>query len=312
MEKYSVLMAVYYREKPEYLRLAIESMLAQSVPPDEFVLVCDGPLTPPLDSVIEQFCDSYPELFQILRLEKNQGLGAAINVGLGACRNELVARMDSDDLAVPDRMEKQLAAMEKYPQISVLGGQIGEFAEDPEKIHSYRTVPLEEQKIREFLRFRSPMNHTTVILRRSHILQAGGYQAIPGFEDYTLWIRLLADGYHMRNIEDMCCRVRADGRMYARRGGMEYFRNTLKMEGLLLEKRFLTVEQYRRNIVVRFIGTMLLTPRIRRLVFLRFLRSKGKGTSHAVAEKKSKIFSQTEAFPALFRGRITGQTYLEQ
>lgn len=314
MEKYSVLMAVYYREKPEYLRLAIESMLAQSVPPDEFVLVCDGPLTPPLDAVIAQVCARCPELFRIVRSDENQGLGRALNIGLQTCRNELVARMDSDDLSVPDRMEKQLAAMEKYPGVSVLGGQIGEFEEDPEKIHSYRYVPLEEPEIREFLKYRSPMNHTTVVLRKSHILQAGSYFDIPGFEDYTLWIRLLTDGYHMRNIGDMCCRVRADGGMYARRGGVQYFRNTLKMERLLLEKKIISRQQYRKNVTVRFIGTMALTPRIRRRLFLNFLRTKGEKREDAYPflPGRRQQFPPLETGNVLFRSRISGQTYIEQ
>lgn len=274
MEKYSVLMAVYYKEKPEYLRLAIDSMLAQTMEPDEFLLVCDGPLSPELDAVIADYSARFPELFCILRLAENQGLGAALNAGLRQCRNELIARMDSDDLAVPERMEWQLEEMKKHPEVSVLGGQIGEFWEDPERIVSYRTVPVEEPKIREFLKYRSPMNHTTVLLRRSHILQIGNYQPLSGFEDYTLWIRLIAGGYHLRNMEAMCCRVRADRGMYARRGGVRYFCNALKMEQLLLKKRLISPWQFRKNVFVRFVGTILVPPGLRRSLFLHFLRTR--------------------------------------
>lgn len=274
MEKYSVLMAVYHKEKPENFQLAVESMLEQTVPPDEFVLVCDGPLTPQLDAVIADLCRREPELFHILRLEKNCGLGVALNVGLSQCRNELVARMDSDDIAVPHRMEMQLAAMETNPHVSVLGGQIGEFQSGSSRIHAYRIVPMEESDIRVFLRFRNPMNHMTVVLRRSHVLQVGNYPNLPGFEDYVLWATLLANGYSLRNIRQVCCRARADAGIYSRRGGIRYFRNSVAMEQHLLRLGLICRGRFWRNVAVRFGGTILLSAGFRRAVFLRFLRRK--------------------------------------
>lgn len=272
MEGYSVLMAVYHREKAEHFRAAVESMLQQTVPPADFVLVCDGPLTPELDAVIGEFTDREPELFQILRLEKNGGLGAALNFGLQHCRRELVARMDSDDIALPERMQRQLAAMERDPQLSALGGQIAEFCRDQNQILAYRQVPRENARIREFLKYRSPMNHTTVLLRRSHILAAGNYPDVPGFEDYILWIRLISAGYRLGNIGSVCCKVRADDGMYSRRGGIRYFRNTLKMERILLDSGLIGFGSFCRNLAVRFLGTVLLPPAARRVLFLRFLR----------------------------------------
>lgn len=272
MEQYAVLMAVYYKERPEYLRLAVESMLQQTVPPEEFVLVCDGPLTVELDQVISGFCTAYPELFRIHRLKENRGLGTALNEGLSQCRCELVARLDSDDLAVPERMQLQLEAMARNSEISVLGGQIGEFSESPEKIIALRLVPTEETAIREFAAYRSPMNHTTVLMRKSHILQAGGYEAVAGFEDYMLWGKLLADGRKLANLSNVCCKVRADAGMYSRRGGVDYFCHTVQMERLLLRRKLISPVQYFRNLGVRFAGTVLLNNSLRRRAFLRFLR----------------------------------------
>lgn len=274
MEKYSVLMAVYYREKPAHLRQAVESMLAQTAPPEEFVLVCDGPLTPELDSVIAEFCSRNPPLFQVVRLEQNRGLGAALNAGLLRCSNELVARMDSDDMALPDRMERQLEKLRKHPQISALGGQIAEFDTSPQRITAYRTVPCHSGEIREYLRSRSPMNHTTVVLRKSHVLQVGGYREVPGFEDYFLWGRLLSAGFRLRNIPQVCCAVRADEGMYVRRGGVIYFRNAVKLEGFLLEQNLITRQEYWRNVLIRFGGTVLLPSFARRWAFQKFLRKR--------------------------------------
>lgn len=274
MEQYSVLMAVYHRAKPEHFRAAVESMLQQTVPPADFVLVCDGPLTFALDAEIEQIVSLHPLLFQILRLEKNRGLGYALSQGLPLCKYELVARMDADDLSVPDRAEKQLAAMVADPQISVLGGQIAEFSGEAEQITAYRLVPTEEQKIREFLQYRSPMNHVTVMLRKSPVLEAGGYPDVPGFEDYCLWTNLIARGCRLRNLPDVLCRVRVDDGMYARRGGLDYFRNTVRAEQMLLKNRNIRPVQFCKNLVIRFCGSLLIWPGLRRVLILNFLRKR--------------------------------------
>lgn len=288
LEKYAVLMAVYHKERPEHLRMAVESMLRQTVPPEEFVLVCDGPLTKELDDVISGFCTAWPELFRIHRLEENRGLGTALNEGLAQCGCELVARLDSDDLAVPERMRLQLEAMARNPEISVLGGQIGEFSESPEKITALRLVPTEASAIREFAAYRSPMNHTTVLFRKTHIVQAGGYEAVAGFEDYMLWGKLLAEGRTLANLPQVCCKVRADAGMYSRRGGVDYFCRTVQMERLLLNRKLISPAQYFGNLGVRFAGTVLLNNRLRRLAFLRFLRQLPSDTS----------------CPAVFRGKV--------
>lgn len=272
MEEYSVLMSVYCREQPENLRLAVESILGQTVAPTEFVLVCDGPLTQELDGVIDEFCAGYPALFHILRLEENRGLGAALNAGLRECRCELVARMDSDDISLPERMQLQLEAWQQQPGLSALGGQIAEFSHSPDHLLAYRRVPTASETIRTYLKRRSPMNHTTTLLRRSHVLQVGGYEEVAGFEDYCLWIKLISRGFSLANVPHVCCHVRADDGMYRRRGGWKYFKNAVKMETFLLHSGLITVWEYAGNVAVRFAGTVLISTKLRRLVFLRFLR----------------------------------------
>lgn len=272
MDKYSVLMSVYYKEKAEYLRLAMNSMMEQTVPPDEFLLICDGPLTEELDAVVDEFCEKYPSIMNVIRQKKNMGLGVTLNIGVQRCRNELIARMDSDDIALPQRMEMQLAVMEKYPEISVLGGQIAEFCDDPDQIIAYRKVPTEPAEIRQFIKRRNPMNHMTVVLRKSHVLGVGNYQDVPGFEDYFLWSSLVAAGYELRNVKSVCCRVRANAGLYSRRGGTRYFQNTMRVERFLLEKKLITPGEFRENVMLRFAGSVLLPARFRRTFFMKFLR----------------------------------------
>lgn len=274
MDQYSVLMSVYRNEKPLFFRQAIDSMLNQTVPPGEIVLVCDGALPPELDGVILDVCTENPSLFQVVRLLENRGLGVALSIGLQKCKYDLVARMDADDIALPDRMEKQLRVMCEDPRLCALGGQIAEFRDTPDNIIDYRTVPVAPDKIYQWAKRRNPMNHMTVLLRKSRVLEAGSYQHLPGFEDYHLWIRMLSAGQELGNIGDICCHVRVDDRMYHRRGGWQYFRNTLKVENLLRERKMINGVEYCGNVILRFAGTVLIPEKLRGFLFNRLLRKR--------------------------------------
>ncbi|MBP3683458.1 MAG: glycosyltransferase [Oscillospiraceae bacterium] len=274
MEPYSVLMPVCYKEKAANLRLSIQSMLDQTVPPEQFVLVCDGLLTEELDAVVTEFAEADPALFTVVRMKKNRGIGVALNTGIRYCRNELVARMDADDISVSERMALQLAELEKYPDVSAVGGQIAEFCDEPTEITGYRKVPVAENEVGKYIRFRNPMNHVSVVLRKSHVLAVGNYQDVPGFEDYFLWASFIANGNTLRNVEQVCCVVRADSGMYSRRGGLRYFQNTMRIERFLLERKIISRWEFWCNVMIRFGGTVVLPPELRKLVFLCVLRKR--------------------------------------
>ena len=150
MEKYSVLMSLYVKEQPEYLRLAIDSMINQTVAPDEIVIVEDGPLNDELYRVIDDYTQQYPDIFNIVVNERNLGLGLALNEGLEVCKNELVARMDTDDISKPERCEKQLRIFEENPDLSIVGAFVDEFYFSPEQIVSVRAVPKKQKDIYDF------------------------------------------------------------------------------------------------------------------------------------------------------------------
>ena len=164
-ENYSVLMSVYYKENSEYLKQAIESIQAQTFPTDDFVLVCDGPLNQELDSVIKKKQQEMKNILNVVRLKKNAGLGNALNKGIQQCKNELVARMDSDDISYPDRCEKQLMVFNTYPEISVCSGIVEEFATNPKVVESRRVPPETQEEIREFAKVRNPFNHPCVMYK---------------------------------------------------------------------------------------------------------------------------------------------------
>ena len=187
-------MSLYIKEKPEYLRLAIDSMLGQTVVPDEIVIVEDGPLTDDLYAVLDEYKEKFPQIIRTVRNEKNLGLGLALNAGLKECRNELVARMDTDDISKPDRCEKQLKYFLENPETTILGGQIAEFITEPANIVGRRIVPETDKELKEYIKKRCPFNHMTVMFKKSDVIKVGNYQDWFWNEDYYLWIRLaLAD-----------------------------------------------------------------------------------------------------------------------
>lgn len=220
MEAYSVLMTVYHGENPEQFDMAIRSMLDQTYRTDDFTIVCDGPLTSELELVLERYTREYPELFQLVRLPENVGIGEANNAGLKYCKNDLVAKMDADDIAVPDRCEKQVARFRDNPKLAVLGGIIEEFDQDPLTPFAVRHVPAEYEEIRKFARRRQPFNNTTVMYRRSAVVAVGGYRKLRRCEDYDLYIRLLHGGMRAENLRDVLVKVRVDNGACSRRASM--------------------------------------------------------------------------------------------
>ena len=176
MQNYSVLMSVYYKEKPEYLKQAIESIQTQTIPTNDFVLVCDGTLTSELDALIDSKQQEIGEILNVIRLAKNGGLGNALNEGIKHCKNEFVARMDSDDIAYPDRCEKQIAVFNEHPEVSICSGIVEEFTTDPSVIDARRVPPETNDEIVEFSKKRCPFNHPCVMYKRSAVEAVGSYQ----------------------------------------------------------------------------------------------------------------------------------------
>lgn len=214
--KYSVLMSVYIKDNPEYLRLSIESMLNQTAAPEQFVLVVDGPVSKELKKIIDYY-GAQEELFTICKLEKNSGLGNALNVGLQHCRNELVARMDADDISLPTRCEKELECFKKDAELDICGCNIDEFYNSPDKVKTSRVVPSDYAEIQKFMRRRQAFNHPTVIYKKEKVIEAGGYETLKRKEDFDLFSRMLVSGCRMKNIDESLYLYRANEANYKRR-----------------------------------------------------------------------------------------------
>lgn len=269
--KFSVLMPIYYKEKAEYFDTALESIVNQTLMPNEIVIVKDGALTKELDAVIEKYVSQYPQLFNIVALEENVGQGQARNAGLKACKNNIVALMDSDDIARQNRFEKQVKYMETHPDVDCVGSFITEFEEDPNCVESIKTVPITHEEIFNFGKWRSPMNNMTVVYKKDKVFEVGAYNSFNFGEDYLLFAKMLMNGCKFYNFEDCLVNARAGSRMLAKRVGW----NIIKQEFLLFyefkKMGYINNYQFVRNVTLKFL-LRVIPNWLRSWIYKKFLR----------------------------------------
>ena len=208
-------MSVYHKENPLFLSQSIESILNQTIKTNDFVIICDGPLTKELDSVLEQYQQSNQKIFNVVRKEKNEGLGLALKLGVSICKNEIIMRMDSDDISMPNRAEIELPLMERF---DLVGSDIEEFEGETSNKIGKRVVPKNVKEIKKWLKSRSPFNHPSVMYKKSIILEAGNYEDCPLREDYLLWINVLNVTENVCNVPDVLVYMRSGIEMRIRRG----------------------------------------------------------------------------------------------
>lgn len=267
--KVSVLMSIYVKEKPEYLKAAMDSVLAQTYPIDEIMLIEDGPLTEEQYALISDYQSKYTNI-RTFAFEKNQQLGRALAKGVELCSNELVARMDTDDIAMPDRIEKQVAYMNEHPEVHVLGGAIREF-NDEGTTDRVKLMPKTQEEIAEYVKVRNPLNHMTVMFRRSAILEVGNYQHFPFLEDYSLWSRMLSKGYQIRNLDEILVRARTSMALVKRRSGWAYYKDFAKLRKFQYELGLLNNFEYVKTSVGTFV-ILMLPGSLKALLYKIFLR----------------------------------------
>ena len=223
----SVLMSVYRKENPSYFKAALESIINQTLQPEEILVVKDGPLTTELEKVLEEMSRKCSYL-RTYAFEENVQLGRALRKGVELCTQELIARMDTDDIACPDRLQKQYDYMMSHDNVAAVGGYIEEFCDD-NSFSNVKTMPCSAEEIRSYARFRNPLNHMTVMFRKEAICMVGNYRHYPFLEDYDLWSRVLAMGYEMENLPEVLVRARVGNELYGRRGGFDYCKRYLKL-----------------------------------------------------------------------------------
>ena len=267
--QFSLLMCVYDKENPVHLTQCFESIRTQTVLPSELIVVKDGPLTDELEQILRNL--RFPNELKIIALPENMTQGPARAEGLKAAKHEWVAIMDSDDICVHDRFEKQLKMIADNPELGLIGGQISEFTENPEHIAAKRLVPTEHNEIVTFAKKRNPLNQMTVMLKRDLAISAGNYRYFPWFEDYDLWSRMIKNGAVCANHPDVLVNARIGSGMYARRRGISYIRSEWRMQRQLRQLGFIDSIRFIRNTALR-IPIRLLPQKGIEAVYRRYVR----------------------------------------
>lgn len=282
-QKISVLMSVYKNDIAENVKTAVESIIDQTVKPSQVVIVVDGPVPQETTDILNGLKDTYSEV-EIYPLEQNVGLGNALKEGMTHCRYEIVARMDSDDIAVEDRFEKQLACFEKDSDLSIVGSNIAEFIGDKNNVVSVRDVPVTHEEICDYLKKRCPFNHMTVMFKKSEVEKAGGYLHWFYNEDSYLWARMYLAGCKFANIPENLVYARINEATFQRRGGKKYYKSEKDLFKFMLDNKIITKSEYRKSCFIRYIIQVLMPNSLRKFVFLKLMRKKPKAQ---IEEKKN-------------------------
>jgi glycosyltransferase involved in cell wall biosynthesis len=262
---FSLLLPVHASDRAEFVRLAFHSAVhEQTLRPDHVVMVRDGPVPQPLAEVIDELRTTSPVPVTFVPLEHNLGLGPALDAGLAASPYDVIARMDSDDVAMPRRFEVQLPLIAAGADI--VGAGLLEFGRDTEDIVGQRTPPSDPDDILRFARIHDPFNHPTVVYRRAAVLAAGGYGDLPLMEDYWLFARMLANGAKPANVPEPLVYYRVGEGAYQRRGGKVLLRSELALQRRLRNEGFVSRGQYVRNVAIRG-GYRLLPWWVRRAAY---------------------------------------------
>lgn len=271
MLNFSLTLSVYKNDNPIHFRAAMNSIVEQTIPPDEIVLTVDGPVTEAINEVINDFQHKINYL-KVVRITENKGQGIAHKIGVERCSNQLIAMMDADDIAIHDRFEKQLQCLERHPDIDVLGGYIYEFIDRVDNVVGLRDVPLNDWDIKKYLKKRCPLNHVTVMFKKTALLKSGNYQDWYYNEDYYLWCRMVLAGCSFMNIPDVLVYVRIGKNMYNRRGGWKYFKSEVKLQRFMLDNKIINGYTYIINVFIRFVIQVVIGSSIRGFIFRNFFR----------------------------------------
>lgn len=275
MTKFSVITSVYHNDTPDFVRMALDSMLVhQTLKPSEVVLVRDGVVPDKLEALIAEYETMYHDIVHVIRLEKNGGLGKAMKLGVEVAQNDIIARMDSDDICSPNRFELQLKYLELHPNVDIIGGQMTEFIDTPDNIIGKRIVPCDNEDIYDFMKNRCALNHVTVMFRKEAVLKVGNYQDWFWNEDYYLWVRMMIAKCKFANVPNVLVNVRSGADQYARRGGRKYYESEKGIKKLQLENKMITKKEYLYFVSQRYILQILMPNWLRGWFFRKLARNK--------------------------------------
>ena len=269
--EYSVLMTVYGKDNPKYFEKALTSMLNQTKKPEEIVLVKDGLVPDSIQKIIDSYDEKYPSIIIQVQLQKNLGLGLALNQGIKICKNELIARMDSDDISLPTRCEKQVKEFEKNPKLDVIGCPVLEFIDNPKNIVGKRNVPLDNESIYKYCRKRDPFNHPTVMFRKSKVEAVGCYSDLRKNQDTDLWIKLLSNHAICMNLDEPLLKFRFDESTYKKRKSWINTKLLIQIRWKAFKSGFCTITDFL-EVAIMQMAIYIMPIKFQEIVYKRLLR----------------------------------------
>ena len=224
MEDISICMPIYYKESAETIRRCFDSLMKQTILPKQIVCALDDPSEPEVEECLKEIKETIEPELVMCYCERGRGLGAVLRTGVEHCTCSYIARMDVDDIALPERLEKEKAFLDSHPDVDVVGSNIAEFEDSVDKVIAYRIVPEKDEECKRMLKRRDPINHMTAMYRRGSILKAGNYAAdMKSCEDTYLWTAFYQHGLRFANIQENLVLVHGGGEMYQRRGGKKAY-----------------------------------------------------------------------------------------
>ncbi len=277
----SVLFSVYKNDIPKNVVIAVESVINQTLPPKQIVMIVDGPVPEELKQTLLELEKKY-DIYENVWLEKNLGAGGALEAGWQRCKYNYIAKMDSDDISFPERFEKEMACFEKDPELDVVGSHTQEFFDELNNMANIKWVPETHEEIIKFMTRRSPFCHQSIMMKKSILEKAGGYKPWYYAEDYYLFIRMYLAGAKFYNLQEVLVYARINEDSFARRSGLKYYKSIKGLLKLMRKNKMMSFWSYTKSKIIRFIGHVLVPKRLKKTLFMKFLRKK------STNEKKDK------------------------
>lgn len=262
--KFSVLMSLYIKDKPLILKEALDSIINQTIVPSEIVIIEDGPISEEVENLLFKYKTNYKDLIKVYAYKENKGLGYALNFGINKCENEIIARMDSDDISVTDRFEKELNKLIE-DNLDMVGSNCIEFIDSISNVASNRTMPETNEEIYKYAKKRNPFIHPSMMFKKSLILKAGNFRSVHLCEDYDMWFRCFLENAKCYNIQENLVFMRVSKDFYKRRGGLKYYKSVKSCLKNMKKAKFITTGEYLKTIIPRFI--VYLSPNFIREMF---------------------------------------------
>lgn len=270
--EYTVIMSIYIKVNPNYLKESIDSIVNQSFKPKKIILIKDGKLSDEQNFIIDNFNNNYKNLFDIYEFNDNKGAGYAYNFALDKCITKWAAIMDSDDIADLHKFEKQMNYLNQHKNIDLIASNAVEFIDRKDNIISTRIMPQNNEEIVKFAHGRCPIIQPTAIFNVKSVIDAGSYQHSPLTEDYDLYIRMIMNGCRFYTYQEILYYIRTSEDFFKRRGGMKYLKPILSFKYKYLKNGFFSTKQFLKTFLSSLVVS-LMPNKMRTFIYKKFLRN---------------------------------------